>query len=83
MPRRLLLIALLAAAAFAAPRAAWAQTCSGCRAAIEASAEGRIYGASLNSGVLMLMAAPYTLLAAIGFAAYRAYRKNRKSSEQD
>ena len=81
MFKRLLSIVLVAAAALALSNPALAQGCSGCRAAMEFSAEGRVMGASLNSGILMLMGAPYLLLATFGFAVYRGYRKSHKKAQ--
>jgi hypothetical protein len=58
-----------------------AQGCSGCRAALEFSEEGRQLVASLEGGVLLLMGAPYLMIGAAGYAIIRAYRKNRDRTE--
>jgi hypothetical protein len=58
-----------------------AQGCSACRAALESSEEGRQFVASLESGVLLLMGAPYVMIGAAGYAIVRAYRKGRSRNE--
>jgi hypothetical protein len=75
---RLVLVAALMAGTGVSARA---QGCSGCRAALEFSEEGRQLVASLESGILLLMTAPYLMLGAAGFAIFRAYRK-RSAAEQ-
>lgn len=75
--RRLAQALLFTALVTGAVAPARAQGCSGCRAALEFSEEGRQLVKSLESGVLILMSAPYVMLGAIGFAIARAYRKNR------
>ncbi|HEX4998969.1 MAG TPA: hypothetical protein VFY29_12130 [Terriglobia bacterium] len=79
MWRRRLTKAALVAALFLGFQVvpARAQGCSGCRAALEFSEEGRQMMASLESGILLLMGAPYIMVGAAGFAIVHAYRKRR------
>ncbi|PWA06799.1 hypothetical protein DB895_02090 [Flavobacterium psychrotolerans] len=51
--------------------------CAMCRAAIES--EGNVAKAeAINDGIVYLMAIPYILVGAIGYAVYRMY-KNKKA----
>jgi hypothetical protein len=59
---------------------AWAQGCSICKAALTNSPEGRALAGAFRHGIVVLLATPYLILGAIGFAFYRAYRK--KAAEQ-
>lgn len=65
----LLLVALLLLPAFAEAQ------CAMCKAVAETSQNGGSSAAAgLNSGILYLMAIPYLLLGAVGYALYR-YKK--------
>jgi hypothetical protein len=54
--------------------------CSMCRSVVESTmSNGRNHSAvGLNAGILYLLAAPYLLVAAIGFFWYKTSTKNRK-----
>ena len=56
--------------------AGWSQ-CAMCRTALESSTEGAAVAEGFRRGVLLLMAAPYTLLGTISYLVFRAYRNQR------
>ena len=58
---------------------AWAQ-CAMCRTVVEnnVSAGETGFAASLNFGILYMLAAPYLLVGLIGFLWYKRSRKNAK-----
>jgi hypothetical protein len=58
----------------------WAQGCAMCRTALENSPEGKALAATLNNAILFLMAMPYVLFGAVGFAIYRAYRQRKQKN---
>lgn len=51
--------------------------CAMCRAVLETE-DGGIKGEAVNDGIVYLMAIPYILVAAIGYAIYRM-RKNKQA----
>ena len=55
----------------------WAQGCAICRAALANSPEGRVLAGSFRRGILLLMVVPYGIFGTIGYALFRAYRRNR------
>lgn len=58
-----------------APYASFAQ-CAMCRAALESSGN-KTKVEAVNDGIVFLMAIPYILVAAIGFAIYKMYYKKK------
>lgn len=61
----------------------WAQGCSMCRTALEASPEGRLLAGSFAQGILLLFFLPYIIFVTIAFAVYRAYRKKAKEKQAE
>src|SRR5262245_24661713 len=56
---------------------ALAQGCAICQAALGSSPEGRALAGSFAKGILLLLGAPFALMALGGFVLFRAYRKKR------
>jgi len=70
-------LVLVIAFAFAASEAK-AQGCVMCKAQVgehKDQDEAKLVGTSLNTGILYLMAAPYLLIATVGFIWYRNNKK--------
>jgi hypothetical protein len=80
--KRISFVILLLAVIFLLETSAWAQGCAICRAALANSPEGRVLAASFRKGIVILMAIPYGIFGMIGFALFRAHRRNRKSVEK-
>ena len=59
-----------------------AAQCAMCRTAL-ASPEGQQMIAALRSGILLLLAAPFTLFGVIAMLAVRAQRKRQIEAERD
>lgn len=55
--------------------------CAMCRAALETNEQG-IQPESVNDGIVYLMVFPYLLVAAVGYAVYRLYKKKTVKSEE-
>jgi hypothetical protein len=77
MSRKSLLVALAAALVlFAVASQAGAQ-CAMCRTALESSAEGRALIEKLNLGIMLLLAAPFGIAAAVAVAMAKSRRRLR------
>lgn len=72
---------LLAAAmlAFALPAGAQCPMCKTALKSNQTNKKGATVGNGINKGILFLLATPYLLVGAAGFAWYN-YRKNRKDA---
>ena len=57
--------------------------CSMCRTALENSPEGRRMSASLNRGILLLLAVPYAILGTVGVVVFRAYRRKQAEDRRN
>ena len=68
--RALLGAALLAALLLLLPLEAQAQ-CAMCKTALTGSPEGRSMGEQFNRAILLMMAAPYVVIGAVGAVAFR------------
>jgi hypothetical protein len=71
-----IVVVLVAAALFVAASHADAQ-CAMCRTALESSAEGRALVTKLNLGILLLLAAPFGIAAAVAIAMRKSRRRLR------
>ena len=65
------LVCLLGAAAAPGARA----QCSMCRSALEGSAEAQVLVRQINRGIVFLLAAPFSVAAAIGVAMVKSRRR--------
>lgn len=77
---RALLFALAAAAVLVVAASSADAQCAMCRAALESSAEGRALIAKLNRGILLLLAAPFGIAAAVAVALAKSRRRLRSDS---
>lgn len=75
-----LLLGLVLVAVVAEP--VYAQ-CSMCRTALENSPEGRRMSASLNRGILLLLAVPYAILGTVGVVVFRAHRRKQAEDRRN
>lgn len=57
--------------------------CSMCRTALENSPEGRRMSASLNRGILLLLAVPYAILGTVGVVVFRAHRRKQAEDRRN
>ncbi len=71
-----ILLSLLFAVAFVLLANVTFAQCSMCQATIESNLKsGGTVGSGLNGGIMYLLAAPYLVVAGIGFLWYKKYRK--------
>ena len=56
--------------------------CAMCRAVLE-SGEDQSAAEGINDGIMFLMAAPYILVATLGYIIYRTYNKSQKTKNTD
>jgi len=80
LKRRLSFAILLIALFILLETSAWAQGCAICRAALANSPEGRVLAASFRRGIAILMFVPFGIFGTLGYALFRAHRRNRKKT---
>jgi hypothetical protein len=55
--------------------------CPMCKKSLTESEEGRGLVSSLNTAIVLLLAAPFTVVGVVGAVAYRAHKRSQKENE--
>ena len=76
--RRALLTVTILGVALALEATAWSQ-CAMCRTALENSPEGQAMAEGFRKGIILLLAAPYAILGAIGIGVIRWWKNGDRA----
>lgn len=74
------LFSVIILAVFLSVGSATAQ-CPMCKKSLTESEEGRGLVGSLNTAIVLLLAAPFTVIGVVGAVAYRAHKRTRNEDE--